>query len=85
MRVYSAPGQIDGLVRAWLAWRGWRAPTHVRDGVIWASDAVRADYIGQMLDETWNAWGNGAPRPAVDWPRDETSPEAPHVGSENEA
>lgn len=71
MRVYSAPGQIDGLVRAWLAWRGWRAPTHVRDGVIWVGDESRGEYLLDALDQTWSDWGNGAPRPSVDWPREE--------------
>jgi hypothetical protein len=71
MRILSRPGEIDGLVRAWLAWRGWRAPTHVRDGVIWVGDRIRGEYLLDALDRTWSDWGNGAPRPTVDWPRNE--------------
>jgi hypothetical protein len=71
MRVYSAPGQIDGLVRAWLAWRGTWAPTQVSEGVIWVGDESSGEDLLDALDKTWSDWGNGAPRPTVDWPRNE--------------
>jgi hypothetical protein len=70
MRVLSRPGDNDGLIRAWLAWRGWRAPTHVKDNVIWVTDHVRALYLRDALEQTWRDWGNGAePMPTVKWLR----------------
>ena len=66
--IYSEPGHNDGLIRAWLAWRGWWAPAHIRDGMIAVGDRSRGEYLQRALAETWSDWGNGAPMPTVVWP-----------------
>lgn len=53
-RVLSRPGENDGLIRHWLSRQGWRAPTHVRDGVIWVGDSIRADYLTTLLARRWD-------------------------------
>ena len=67
-RVLSRPGQNDGLIMAWLSRQGWRAPTHVKNGVIWVGDAARHDYLAHLLAHKWD---EPCPRPFVDYPREE--------------
>jgi hypothetical protein len=53
-RVLSRPGQNDGLIRSWLSRQGWRAPTHVKNGVVWVGDAARADYLTTLMARRWD-------------------------------
>lgn len=53
-RVLSRPGDNDGLIMAWLSRQGWRAPTHVKNGVVWVGDAVRADYLTTLMARRWD-------------------------------
>jgi hypothetical protein len=62
MRILSRPGENDGLIRYWLSRQGWRAPTHVKGGVIWVSDADRADYLTTLLARRWD---EVCPQPTV--------------------
>jgi hypothetical protein len=71
MRILSQPGQNDGLIRGWVAWNGSRWACEVKDGVIWTRSRATAMRVRAMLEKNWEQWGNGAPGPTVDWPRDE--------------
>jgi hypothetical protein len=43
----------DAVIRAWLAGLGWRAPTHVKDGIMWVGDAARGEYLSSLVDRSW--------------------------------
>lgn len=60
--VLSRPGENDGLIRGWLSRQGWRAPTHVKDGCIYVSDAARANYLTTLLARRWD---EAVPQPTV--------------------
>lgn len=53
MRVYSQPGQNDGLIRYWLSRQGWRVG-HVKGGTVWVPTATHADYLTTLMARQWN-------------------------------
>ena len=68
MRIIGTPNQNDGLIRHWLSLRGLTA-AGVSDGVIWTRNRRAAIAMERKLDCHWLP---EAPRPMVDWPRDDT-------------
>jgi len=61
-RVLSRPGDNDGLIMAWLSRQGWRAPKHVKDGVIWVGSFGRANDVTSLLNRRWD---EVVPQPTV--------------------
>jgi hypothetical protein len=43
----------DAVILAWLAGVGWRAPTYVKDGIMWVGDAARGEYLNSLVDRSW--------------------------------
>jgi len=55
----------DAVIRGWLATIGWRAPTYVKNGVMWVTGEARAEYLNSLVAEKWV--GNSRP-PTVGFP-----------------
>jgi hypothetical protein len=43
----------DAVIREWLASVGWRAPTYVKDGIMWVGDAARGEYLNSLVARSW--------------------------------
>ena len=66
-RILSRIDQNDGLIRHWLSANGVKGAT-VESGVVWVKTRRAATAMERRLDRDWFT---DAPRPTVDWPRDE--------------